>query len=157
MIGEILIRSPGVTPGYWRQPAATRAAFLGDWLRTGDLGYLDDTGCLFLVDRKKDMYISGGENVYPVEIENVLAGVPGVAACAVIGVPHDQWGEVGAAFVVGQPGHELEAARLLERCRTQLAAYKVPKTVTVVEALPMSAQGKVLKTALRHMHRTLAP
>lgn len=154
VVGEILIRSPGVTPGYWRQPAATRAAFLDDWLRTGDLGYLDDTSCLFLVDRKKDMYISGGENVFPAEIENVLAGIPDVAACAVIGVPDEKWGEVGAAFVVSAPGYALDREQLLARCRAQLAAYKVPKTVTVMNALPMSAQGKVLKTELRRLPRT---
>ena len=148
-VGEIQLKSPGVTPGYWRQPEATRAAFIAGWFRTGDLGYFDEEGLLFLVDRKKDMFISGGENVYPAEVENVFAGFPEVGQVAVIGVPDPQWGEVGKAVVVARPGQNVDEATLLARCTGKIAKFKIPKSVAVVEALPLSAQGKVLKVELR--------
>jgi fatty-acyl-CoA synthase len=148
-VGVIQLQSGGVTPGYWRQPDATAAAFADGWFRTGDLGRLDSAGLLYLVDRKKDMFISGGENVYPVEIENVMSGFAEVAMVAVIGVPDATWGEVGMAVVVVRPGASANPEELLARCRGQIAAYKVPKTIKFVTALPLSAQGKVLKTQLR--------
>lgn len=148
-VGEIQLQSGGVTPGYWRQPDATAAAFVDGWFRTGDLGRFDSAGLLYLVDRKKDMFISGGENVYPVEIENVMSGFAEVAMVAVIGVPDATWGEVGMAVVVVRPGASANPEELLARCRGLIAAYKVPKTIKFVTALPLSAQGKVLKTQLR--------
>ena len=154
-VGEIQIRSAGVTPGYWNQPEATAAAFVDGWYRTGDLGYFDDEGLLFVVDRQKDMFISGGENVYPAEVENVIAALPEVLQVAVIGVPHDTWGEVGAAYCLLRPGHAMPPAEELDRrCRERLAAFKVPRSFHFVDALPMSAQGKVLKTELRKRHAT---
>ena len=152
-VGEIQIRSAGVTPGYWNQAEATAAAFMDGWYRTGDLGYFDDEGLMYVVDRKKDMFISGGENVYPVEVENVISSFPEVLQVACIGVPHDTWGEVGAAYLTLRPGFTADAAETFAaRCREQLAAFKVPKRFHVVEQLPMSAQGKVLKTELRKQH-----
>ena len=152
-VGEIQIRSAGVTPGYWNQPAATAAAFVDGWYRTGDLGYFDDEGLLYVVDRKKDMFISGGENVYSVEVENVISAFPEVLQVACIGVPHDTWGEVGAAYLTLRPGFTADVVDgFAARCREQLAAFKVPKHFQVVEQLPMSAQGKVLKTELRKQH-----
>lgn len=152
-VGEIQIRSAGVTPGYWNQPEATAAAFMGGWYRTGDMGYFDEEGLMYVVDRKKDMFISGGENVYPVEVENIISSFPEVLQVACIGVPHDTWGEVGAAYLTLRPGFTAEAVETFAaRCREQLAAFKVPKSFHVVEQLPMSAQGKVLKTELRKQH-----
>lgn len=151
-IGEIQVRSAGVTPGYWKQDDLTAAAFVEGWFRTGDLGYFDDEGLLFLVDRKKDMFISGGENVYPSEIENVISAFPEVAQVAVIGVADSKWGEVGLAAVVLRPGQVLSSESLTSRCRGQIAAYKIPKRVIFTDALPTSAQGKILKTALRNLY-----
>ncbi len=151
-IGEIQIRSAGVTPGYWRQPEETAAAFVDGWFRTGDLGYRDAAGCLHVVDRRKDMFISGGENVYPVEVENVLATLPEVRQVAVIGVRDETWGEVGAAIVVPRDGAPLDLARVVEHCRGRIAPYKIPRQVHVVSELPLSAQGKVLKSELRRRY-----
>jgi len=148
-VGEIQLQSGGVTPGYWRQPEATAAAFVDGWFRTGDLGRFDEDGLLYLVDRMKDMFISGGENVYPVEVENLIASFAEVGMVAVIGVPDATWGEVGMAVVVVRPGASISAKELLVRCRGQIAAYKVPKVINFVDALPLSAQGKVLKNQLR--------
>ncbi|MEO8500824.1 MAG: AMP-binding protein [Vicinamibacteria bacterium] len=151
-VGEIQIRSAGVTPGYWRQPEATAEAFIDGWFRSGDLGYLDESGLLYLVDRKKDMYISGGENVYPAEVENLMSGFPEVSQVAVIGVPNLKWGEVGLAVIVLRPGAAASEIDLIERCRGRIAAFKIPKAVAFVNALPMSAQGKVQKNELRRQH-----
>ncbi|MCB2109081.1 MAG: AMP-binding protein [Rhodobacteraceae bacterium] len=151
-VGEIQIKSLGVTPGYWRQPELTAAAFVDGRFKTGDLGRFDDDGLLYLVDRKKDMFISGGENVYPVEIENVISKYPGIAQVAVIGVPDPKWGEVGLAAVVATPGSTIDSQDVIDRCRGQIADYKIPKRVEVVDALPLSAQGKVLKTELRQRY-----
>jgi fatty-acyl-CoA synthase len=151
-VGEIQICGPGVTPGYWRQPDTTRAAFIDGWFRTGDMGRIDAEGVLYLVDRKKDMFISGGENVYPAEVENVLADFPEIAAAAVIGVPDPTWGEVGRAVVVPRPGAVIDPDGIIARCRGRIAPYKIPKSIVVVTELPLSAQGKVLKTELRRRH-----
>ncbi|RAY12781.1 fatty acid--CoA ligase [Actinomadura craniellae] len=151
VVGEVVVRGPCVTTGYWRNPEATAEAFLpGGWLRTGDAGSLDADGYLYLHDRLKDMIISGGENVYPAEVESVLAGHPGVLESAVIGVPSDRWGEVPHAVVVRRPGApEVAEAELISWLRDRLAHYKCPAAVTFVDALPRNASGKVLKRELR--------
>ncbi len=151
-VGEIQIQSPGVTPGYWRQPQATKDAFVGGWFRTGDMGRMDTDGVVYLVDRKKDMFISGGENVYPAEVENLMAGFAEVAHVAVIGVPDPTWGEVGRAIVVARTNHTIDPSEMLHRCRGKIAPYKIPKSMIVVSELPLSAQGKVLKNELRKQH-----
>jgi fatty-acyl-CoA synthase len=148
--GEVWIRGQNVTPGYWNDPQATRAAFAeGGWLRTGDVGRRDEDGYAYLVDRIKDMYISGGENVYPAEIEHVLLDHPDVLEAAVIGAPDERWGEVGRAFVVGRPGVAPSAEALRAHCRERLAAYKVPKSIALVAELPRTAAGKVQKHLLK--------
>ena len=148
-VGELWLRGPSVTSGYWNQPATTAAAFTDGWFRTGDAAYRDADGYYFLVDRRKDMFISGGENVYPAEIEAVIAELPAVAECAVIGVADDRWGEVGRAFVVAVAGCSLDPDAIGAHCRARIAAYKVPKSVTVVATLPRTASGKVQKHLLR--------
>lgn len=146
--GELLMRGPVVTPGYWRDAEATAEAIDGDgWFHTGDLVEVDEEGYYYVVGRKHDMFISGGENVYPAEIESALYEHPSVDAAAVIGVPDEEWGEVGAAFVV--PNGDLSAEGLTEHCRERLAGYKVPKHVRVLGALPLGDSGKVDKAALR--------
>ena len=147
--GEILVRGPGVTPGYWRNPQATAAAFTDDgWLRSGDVGLMSADGTIFVVDRIKDMFITGGENVYPAEIEDVIDSFDEVSLSAVIGVADPKWGEVGWAFVQLRPGQTLTEQQILERCEQQLARFKVPRRLSFVERLPLSPQGKVLKHEL---------
>ncbi len=149
-VGEVQIKSRGVTPGYWQAPDLTAQAFTSDgWFKTGDMGRLDEDGALYVVDRKKDMYISGGENVYPAEVENALAILPEIAQCAVIGVPDEQWGEVGHAVIVLKDGQQLDEESVQGRCADLLAKYKVPKHVSFVDEIPRSGQGKVLKNELR--------
>lgn len=148
--GELLIRGPGVTPGYWRLPEVTRDAFDPDgWLYSGDIAMQDQAGYFYIVDRAKDMYISGGENVYPAEVEAVIGQFPGIAGCAVVGVPDERWGEVGRAVVEVNPGVELGIPALLAFCRERLANYKVPRTVDIVEQIPRNAMGKMQKQVLR--------
>ena len=151
-VGEIVIRGPSIMQGYWNKPAETEAALRDGWLHTGDGGYLDAQGHLFIVDRIKDMIITGGENVYSAEVESVLARHPAVRECAVIGIPHEQWGEAVHAIVTTHPGQTVDALALREHCRQFLAGYKCPKTVDVRESLPMSAAGKILKQVLRKEH-----
>ena len=146
--GELLIKGPTVTPGYWRRPEANATALVDGWLHTGDACYVDDEGFYYIVDRWKDMFISGGENVYPAEIENVIFAMPGVAEVAVIGVPDAKWGEVGRAFVVLKPGAVLDEDDILEHCAAQLARFKIPKSVRFLAELPHNATGKVTKHAL---------
>ena len=148
-IGELWLRGPSVTQGYWQQPETTAAAFTQGWFRTGDAARRDTDGYYFLVDRRKDMFISGGENVYPAEVEAAIAHIGDVAECAVIGVPDDRWGEVGRAYCVAVAGTALDGDAIIVHCRTQLAAYKVPKSVIIVETLPRTASGKVQKHLLR--------
>jgi acyl-CoA synthetase (AMP-forming)/AMP-acid ligase II len=149
-VGEVCVRGPMVMQGYWRQPELTAAALRNGWMHTGDAGYLDADGFLFLVDRVKDMIISGGENVYSAAVENVIYGFPGVHECAVIGIPHEQWGEAVHAIVVPRPGAEIDVAALQAHCRASLAGFECPKTVEVRHAdLPKSGAGKILKTDLR--------
>jgi len=152
-VGEIQVRGPGVTPGYWHDPETTAAAFTsGGWFRTGDAGRMTTEGTIYVVDRIKDMFISGGENVYPAEIEDVVASLDDVGLCAVIGVPDERWGEVGLALVVPRPGRTVDAVQVTDFCRERLAKYKVPRRVDIVNALPLSPQGKVLKKELRRLY-----
>lgn len=149
-VGEVEVRSIQVMPGYWNRPEATREALRpGGWLRTGDAAYVDENGFFFLHDRLKDMIISGGENVFPAEVEAVISELPQVAECAVIGVPSRQWGETVKAVVVARPGTHLDEAGVIAYCRSNLAHYKCPTSVDVVHELPHNASGKILKTELR--------
>src|SRR4029453_5405639 len=147
--GELMIRGPTVTPGSWNRPGANATSFTADgWFHTGDAARQDEDGYYYIVDRWKDMFISGGENVYPVEVENVIYQLDGVLENAVVGVPHEKWGEVGRAFVVLKAGANLDEAAVLEHCGSQLARYKVPKEVRFIDGLPHNATGKVLKHQL---------
>ncbi|MGZ8803481.1 MAG: long-chain-fatty-acid--CoA ligase, partial [Mycobacterium sp.] len=149
-VGELWTRSDQNMLGYWNDPDATAATLTADgWLRTGDAGYVDTDGYVYLQDRIKDMIVSGGENVYPVEVENVLMTHPGVADAAVIGVPDDKWGEAVKAVVVPGPGAMLSEGDLIGFARARLGGFKLPKTVDFVAALPRTPSGKVLKRALR--------
>ena len=147
--GEILVRGDQVCDGYWNDPAATAASRLGPWLRTGDVGRIDDAGMLHVVDRKKDIIITGGENVASREVEDVVGGHPSVGQVAVVGVPHERWGEQVCAVVVAAPGHDLEADELVAWTDGRLAGFKRPKVVHVVDALPMNASGKIDKRRVR--------
>ncbi|WP_182903464.1 long-chain fatty acid--CoA ligase [Microbispora sp. H10830] len=148
--GEVLVQGPNVTPGYWRDPEATAAALTeGGWFHSGDIATVDDEGHLYIVDRVKDMYISGGENVYPAEVEGVLFEHPAVAEAAVVGVPDDTWGEVGRAFVVPRPGVAVTPGEVRDFLRPRLAKYKIPVYVDVVDALPKTGSGKIRKPDLR--------
>jgi long-chain acyl-CoA synthetase len=156
-VGEVWLRAPNVMSGYFHRPAETAAALTADgWLRTGDGGYLDDEGYLFLTDRVKDMIVSGGENVYPIEVEEVLAQHPDVADVAVIGVPDEHWGEAVKALVIGRAGHVPSPGDLLAFARARLAGYKLPRSIEVVEDLPRTPTGKVLKRELRERYAARA-
>jgi long-chain acyl-CoA synthetase len=149
-VGEIWTRSAYNMAGYWQKPAETAATITdGGWLHTGDAGYLDAEGYLFLHDRIKDMVVSGGENIYPAEVENVLLAVDGVVDAAVIGVPDDTWGETVKAIVVRGPGSEVTATDIIAFCRERLAHYKCPTSVDFTDVLPRNPSGKILKRELR--------
>jgi acyl-CoA synthetase (AMP-forming)/AMP-acid ligase II len=151
-VGELWVRTPMLMKGYWRNETATREAILEDgWFRTGDAAFMDDEDYVFLVDRYKDMIISGGENIYPTEIENVLCGHPAVAEVGVIGVPHAKWGETPLAVVVLKPGRSATEADLTAFTRENLATYKCPSQFVVVDALPRNATGKLLKPEMRRL------
>jgi acyl-CoA synthetase (AMP-forming)/AMP-acid ligase II len=147
--GEIAVRGPTVMQGYWNKPAETAAALVDGWLRTGDAGLFDHEGLLHVVDRIKDMIVTGGENVFSAEVENVLAQHAGVQACAVIGIPDDEWGEKVHAVVVARAGHAPAAEALIAHCRERIAAYKCPRSVEFRTELPLSAAGKLQKFQLR--------
>jgi acyl-CoA synthetase (AMP-forming)/AMP-acid ligase II len=151
-VGEIVTRGPCVMNGYWQNDDATDEALRNGWMHTGDAGYRSDDGYVFVTDRIKDMIVSGGENVYPREVEDVLFAHDAVLEAAVIGVPDDRWGERVHAVVVFHPGSEVAEQRLLEYCRENLAGYKVPRSVETASELPKNATGKVLKTELRAPH-----
>ncbi|VCU68382.1 Long-chain-fatty-acid--CoA ligase [Pigmentiphaga humi] len=148
-VGEICVRGPIVMSGYWKQPEQTAEAFAGNWLHTGDMGCQDDDGFLYIVDRKKDMIISGGFNVYPREIENVLAEHAGVSNAAVIGVPDDKWGEAVKAVVVLRPGADVSAEQLIAMVKERKGSVNAPKSVDFIDAMPLTAVGKPDKKALR--------
>ena len=151
-IGELWVRGPNVTPGYWNRPDANRDSFTDGWLHTGDAARTDDDGFYYIVDRWKDMYISGGENVYPAEIENVIYQLDGITEVAVIGVPDDKWVEVGRAIVVRAPGSDVTDTEIVNHCRENLARFKVPQSVVFIDEIPHNATGKVLKRELRDQH-----
>jgi len=144
-----VVRGPNVMKGYWNRPEATAEAIRNGWFHTGDIGTRDAEGFFYIVDRKKDMIISGGENVYPAEVEDCLYQHPGVAEAAVIGLPDSRWGEVVLAIVVIKPGTSVTEQDVLEHTRGRLARYKQPRRVEFVEALPRNPAGKVLKFELR--------
>jgi acyl-CoA synthetase (AMP-forming)/AMP-acid ligase II len=148
-VGEILLRCEWVMRGYWRNDTATAAAVRDRWLHTGDAGYVDADGYLYIHDRVKDMIVTGGENVYPAEVENALFGHPSIADVAVIGVPDQKWGEAVKALVVLKSGATLDVEALLDFARQRIAGYKLPKTIDVLDALPRNASGKVLRRELR--------
>ena len=148
-LGELWVRGPNITPGYWNRPDANQSSFTDGWLHTGDAARVDDEGFYYIVDRWKDMYISGGENVYPAEVENVLHQLSAIAEAAVIGIPDQQWGEVGAAIVALKPGHALAAAEIQAHCAANLARFKCPRLIHFVDALPRNATGKIHKPTLR--------
>jgi Acyl-CoA synthetases (AMP-forming)/AMP-acid ligases II len=148
--GEIWVRTGQLMGGYWGKPEATAAAITTDgWLRSGDGGHMDADGYVYVTDRIKDMIISGGENIYPAEIERVLAEHPTVADVAVIGVPDERWGEAPKAIVVAAPGATVDPDALIAHCREQLASFKCPKSVDVIDELPRNPTGKILKKDLR--------
>lgn len=148
-VGEILIRSRAIMKGYWNNPEATRQAIVGDWFYSGDAGYLDEEGYLYIHDRVKDMIVSGGENVYPAEVESALFEHPAVADVAVIGIPSEKWGEEVKGVVVTGPGQSLTAEALIEFAKSRIAGYKVPKTIDFVAELPRNPSGKILRRELR--------
>ena len=148
-VGELWVKGPNITPGYWRREEANKTSFTDGWLHTGDAARQDDEGFFYIVDRTKDMYISGGENVYPAEVEDALYALPAIAEAAVIGEPDETWGETGLAIVALKPGQEITEAEVIAHCRERLARFKCPTGVVFVEALPRNATGKVHKPTLR--------
>jgi len=148
-VGELLIKGPNITPGYWKNEEATNQSFVDGWLKTGDLAKFDDEGFIFIVDREKDMYISGGENVYPAEIENVLYQLDQIAELAVVGIPDKRWGETGKLFVVLKENRNLERSEIIDHCLKNLAKFKIPSQIKFIDQLPRNATGKVLKRNLR--------
>ncbi|MCZ7526651.1 MAG: long-chain-fatty-acid--CoA ligase [Acidimicrobiia bacterium] len=152
VVGEILSRGPCLMDGYWNAPEATEEALAGGWMHTGDLGYRSEDGYLFVTDRLKDMIVSGGENVYPREVEDVIYGHPQVLEVAVVGIPDERWGEAVHAIVVPKEPGALGARELIEHCRPRLAGYKIPKSVELVEELPKNPTGKILKRLVRERY-----
>ena len=148
-LGELWVKGPNVTPGYWNRPDANASSFTDGWLHTGDATRIDEDGFYFIVDRWKDMYISGGENVYPAEVENVLHQISAIAEAAIIGIPDPQWGEVGMAIVAVKPDHSLNEAEVHAHCAANLARFKCPRLIKFVDALPRNATGKIHKPTLR--------
>jgi fatty-acyl-CoA synthase len=147
--GEVVVAGPNVMRGYWNRPEATAEVMDGEWFRSGDVAVVDDDGYVTIVDRMKDVIISGGENIYPAEVEDVIYGHPDVAECAVIGVADERWGEVGRAIVVRRAGTALDERALLEHLDDRLARFKLPQSVVFTDRLPRSGAGKVLKAELR--------
>ncbi|GAA1144899.1 acyl-CoA synthetase [Nesterenkonia lutea] len=155
-VGEIQVHGPNVIAEYWNRPEATASSFVHEehasWLKTGDMGYLDEDGFLYISDRLKDMIISGGENIYPAQVEQQIAALESVAAVAVIGVEDERWGEVPRAIVVVREGHELTEEQVLRHLDGRLARYKIPKSVIFVESMPRTASGKIRKPDLRRQY-----
>lgn len=155
--GEIVVSGPNVMQGYWQNPSETEKAFSDDWFHSGDVATADDDGYITVVDRLKDVIISGGENIYPAEVESALHEHPAIAECTVIGVPDDRWGEVGRAVVTVKPGAEASGPEVLAFLRDRLAGYKIPKSVVFVDELPQSATGKLLKKLVRARYGASRP
>jgi fatty-acyl-CoA synthase len=156
-LGELWVKGPNVTPGYWNRPDANGSSFTDGWLHTGDATRIDEDGFYYIVDRWKDMYISGGENVYPAEVESVLHQLTAVAEAAIIGIPNEQWGEVGMAVIAVKPGHALTPAEIHAHCAANLARFKCPRLVEFVDALPRNATGKIHKPTLRKQFSVAKP
>jgi acyl-CoA synthetase (AMP-forming)/AMP-acid ligase II len=152
-VGEIIVKGDIVTRGYWNRPEETRKALRSGWLYTGDLAVLDREGYINIVDRKKDMIITGGENVYSIEVENALYALPYILEAAVVGVPDPKWGEAVKAVVVLRPGHEVGEAQVIQDCKERIAGYKAPKSVDFVPELPKTGSGKISKKALKKLCR----
>jgi fatty-acyl-CoA synthase len=150
--GEVLLRAPNVMRGYWNRPEDTEAALEGGWLHTGDIGRMDADGFLYIMDRKKDMIISGGENIYPAEIEDSLRNNPKILDVGVIGFPHEKWGEAVMAVVVVKEGEELTEAQLIEWCKGKIGKFKIPKKVVFAESIPRTPTGKILKRLMREQY-----
>jgi acyl-CoA synthetase (AMP-forming)/AMP-acid ligase II len=149
-VGEIVTRSDMVMSGYYKQPEKTAEVIVNGWFKGGDLGYLDEQGYLYLAGRKNDMIIRGGENIYPIEIEETLAAFPGVLECAIVGTPDPFWGEIVKAHIVFAAGHTAGPEEIQDFCRARLAKYKVPDQVIIhAEGLPKNASGKILRRLLR--------
>jgi acyl-CoA synthetase (AMP-forming)/AMP-acid ligase II len=151
-IGEIVMRGPNIMAGYWNQPDASAETLRGGWMHSGDMATVDEDGYIYIVDRKKDMIISGGENIYSTEVENAVYQHPAVLEAAVIGIPDPHWGERVHAVVVLKEGHSLEAQELTDFCRQHIAGYKVPRSVEIVDALPKTGSGKIQKSAIRERY-----
>jgi long-chain acyl-CoA synthetase len=151
-VGEVVVRGPNVMRGYLDRPEENAQALRNGWFHTGDVGRLDEEGYLYLLDRKKDMIITGGENVYSSEVEAILYQHPKVHECAVVGVPDDRYGEALLAAVVAVPGETLTQDELIEHCRGKIGGYKIPRRMVFLDALPKSAMGKILKTELRRSY-----
>jgi fatty-acyl-CoA synthase len=156
-LGEILVRGDHVMSGYWNDPEATRAAFIDGWFRTGDIGHFDADGDLWIKDRKKDIIVSGGENIASAEVEALLLDHPKIAECAVVGRPDAYWGEIAVAVIAPKPGERLELREVAAFCEGRLARYKHPRDMLIVAALPRNAMGKVVKDELRRMLRPPSP
>jgi len=156
-IGELCVRGPSITTGYWNRPLESASAFRDGWFRTGDMARQDEDGYFYIVDRCKNMYISGGENVYPAEVERVLEKLDGIVEVAVIGEPDEKWGEVGRAFVVRDPAQDLTEERILKYCRSEIAGYKVPRYVSFTAGLPRNATGKIDRMQLQKLSRDDSP
>jgi fatty-acyl-CoA synthase len=150
--GEVLLRAPNIMKGYWNRPEATAATIKDGWLYTGDIGKMDQDGFLYILDRKKDMIISGGENIYPAEVEDALLNHPKIADVGVIGYAHEKWGEAVKAIVVLNPGKTLTEAELIEWCQGKIGRFKIPKSVVFTEAIPRTPTGKILKRVLREQY-----
>jgi len=156
-MGEIIARADGVMQGYWQQPGETAHVMRNGWFHTGDMAVIDESGSVLIVDRLKDIIISGGENISSLEVEKAILAYPGVYEAAVIPVPDDKWGEVPKALVVAKPGSSLTESELLEFCRSSIAHYKCPRSIEFVESLPKTATGKVLKKNLRQVYKAKLP
>jgi long-chain acyl-CoA synthetase len=153
VVGEVAVRGQNVMMGYWERPEETARAVIDGWMHTGDGGYMDEEGYVYLVDRVKDMIISGGENVYSMEVENVIAQHPAVSQCAVIGIPSEQWGETVHAFVIPRDRASVNAAEIIAFCKERIAHYKCPRSIDIrSEPFPLSGAGKVLKRELRRLY-----
>lgn len=151
MAGELWVRGPNITRGYWNRPEANKTAIVDGWLNTGDIVRSDKDGHYYIIDRSKDMYISGGENVYPAEVENVIFQIEDVADVAVIGISSDRWGETGLAFVVPKAGRTIDETAIVTHCRANLASFKCPAKISFINELPRTASGKVHKPTLRKL------
>lgn len=152
-MGELAFRSPTIMDGYWGQPGATAETLVDGWYHSGDIGYVDPAGFVYLVERRSDLIVSGGMNVYPTEVERVIAELPGIAEVSVVGVPHERWGQTPVAVVVAESGQTISAAEIIAHDRASLASYKKPTKVMFVDELPHTASLKIKTSDVREMAR----